>query len=285
MAIFASGIVIMQIPPIPRLAHLVRHFLILESPAPQRTIHRLIPDGNPGIVFNYGAGFEGHGESFGRYSAPIQSYGDSSGLLPVSFVYGQVTRPHPLVSTGDIGAFIVVLRPYALALLTGLPANSFTDRVVPLGQVWRGEATELERQLHRAAGDQQRLDLVQRFLLQRHARLPDPMIIHSLEWLKSQETPGIEALATELEIGRRTLERVFQTTVGIPPKQFAGILRTQHFLKALHQQESLTQLAYKFGYYDQSHLIRDFKMKTGITPGKYFAARDALALNFIQFAE
>jgi len=263
MAIFVSGIVIMQIPPIPRLAHLVRHFLILESPGPVKTIHRLIPDGNPGIVFNYGAGFE---------------------LFPASFVYGQVTRPHPLVSTGDIGAFIVVLRPYALALLTGLPASSFTDRVVPLGQVWGGEAAVLERQLLRASGDQQRLDLVQRFLLQRHARLADPMITRSLDWLENREKPGIEALATELEIGRRTLERAFQTAVGIPPKQFAGILRTQHFLKALHQRESLTQLAYEFGYYDQSHLIRDFKAKTGITPGKYFAARGVLALNFIQFA-
>ena len=275
MAIFVSGIVIMQIPPIPRLAHLVRHFLILESPGPVKTIHRLIPDGNPGIVFNYGAGFE----------SQLGGYGDSPGLFPASFLYGQVTRPHPLVSSGDIGAFIIVLRPYALALLTGQPASTFTDRVVPLGQVWGGEAAVLERQLLRASGDQQRLDLVQRFLLQRHARLPDPMITHSLDWLENQETPGIEALATEMALGRRTLERVFQRTIGVSPKQFAGIRRTQHFLKGLHQGDSLTQLAYEFGYYDQSHLIRDFKMKTGITPGKYFAARDALALNFIQFGD
>ena len=277
MAIFVSGTETMQIPPIPRLSHLVRHFLILESPAAAKTIHRLIPDGNPGIVFNYGGDFE-------RYGAPFGGYGGGSELFPASFVYGQVTRPHPLVSTGHIGAFIVVLRPYALALLTGLPANSFTDRVLPLEAVWGGEAAILGRQLLRATGDQQRLDMVQRFLLQRHTGLPDPTITYSLDWLEKQEAPGIEALATELAIGRRTLERIFQSAVGIPPKQFAGILRTQHFLRALHERESLTQLAYEFGYYDQSHLIRDFKTKTGITPGKYFAARDALALNFIQFA-
>lgn len=277
MVIFVSGTVIMQIPPIPRLSHLVRHFLILESPGPEKTIHRLIPDGNPGIVFNYGAAFEGYG-------APLHSYGGGSQLFPASFVYGQVTRPHPLASTGRIGAFIVVLQPYALALLTGLPANSFTDRVLPLGQVWGGEAAVLERQLLNATGDQQRLDMVQRFLLQRDALLPDPAITYSVDWLANQEAPGIEALASELGIARRTLERIFQRGIGVSPKQFAGILRTQHFLKALHQTESLTQLAYEFGYYDQSHLIRDFKTKTGITPGKYFAARDALALNFIQFA-
>src|SRR5579859_4107942 len=105
----------MQVPPIPKLSQLVRHFLILESPGGEKTIHRLIPDGNPCIVFSYGGGFEG---------------------FPASFVYGQVTRPHPLVSTGPIGAFIVVLRPYGLRLLSGLPAHAFTDRVLPAGQLW-----------------------------------------------------------------------------------------------------------------------------------------------------
>jgi AraC-like DNA-binding protein len=252
----------MQIPPIPAIAHLVRHFLILESPGRGTTIHRLIPDGNPGIVFTYGASFE---------------------AFPTSFVYGQVTRPHPIVSTGAVGVFIAVLRPYALYLLTGLPAHTLTDKVLPLQQVWGRDAGVFEERLLKAESDQQRLDLVQRFLLQRQTPLPDPEIVYSLDRL-TQQGLEIEALAIELSIRRRTLERMFQTTIGIPPKQFAGILRTQHFLKALHQTESLTQLAYEFGYYDQSHLIRDFKAKTGITPGKYFAARDALALNFIQFA-
>ena len=251
----------MQIPPIPSLSHLVRHFLILESPGEGTTIHRLIPDGNPGIVFNYGVSFAD---------------------FPTSFLYGQITRPHPIVSTGAIGVFIAVLHPWALRLVTRLPAYTLTDSVLPLRQVWGNDAGVLEGQLFNAGSDQQRLDLVQRFLLQRDTELPDPEILYSLDRLTEQGI-DIEGLAAELSIRRRTLERLFQTSIGIPPKQFAGIVRTQHFLKALHQTESLTQLAYEFGYYDQSHLIRDFKAKTGITPGKYFAARETLALNFIQF--
>ena len=251
----------MQIPPIPSLSHLVRHFLILESPGEGTTIHRLIPDGNPGIVFNYGVSFAD---------------------FPTSFLYGQVTRPHPIVSTGAIGVFIVVLHPYALSLLTGIVVQELRDTVMSVQEVFGGEAAVLERQMLNAGSDQQRLDLVQRFLLQRDTELPDPEILYSLDRLTEQGI-DIEGLAAELSIRRRTLERLFQTIIGIPPKQFAGIVRTQHFLKALHQTESLTQLAYEFGYYDQSHLIRDFKAKTGITPGKYFAARETLALNFIQF--
>src|ERR1700743_2243331 len=101
----------MQIPPIPQLSHLVRHFLILESPDAERGMHRLIPDGNPGIVFHYGLPFE---------------------PFPRSFAYGPITRPIDIVSTGAIGVFIVVLRPYGLSLLTDRPADTLTNTVLSL---------------------------------------------------------------------------------------------------------------------------------------------------------
>lgn len=244
----------MQIPPIPSLSHLVRHFLILESPSTEKTIHRLIPDGSPGIVFHYGAPF-----------APF----------PRSFAYGQITRPHNIVSTGPIGVFIVVLQPHALSQLTSHP---LTNSFIPLQQLWGAKADMLLK----ATSHQERLDRIQSFLLQYNIQPPGPIITQSLQWLEHNESPNIENLAKKLAISKRTLERTFKAAIGIPPKQFAGIIRTQHFLKALRT-ENLTRLAYQFGYYDQSHLIKDFKTKTGITPGKYFAAKDTLALNFIQF--
>lgn len=248
----------MQIPPPPQLSHLVRHFLILESPGSERTIHRLIPDGNPGIVLHFGT--------------PFQPF-------PKSFVYGQVTRPHSIVSNGNIGALIVVLRPQALQLITGLPPATLRDNVISL------QTKVLEDQLLEAPDHWTRIDHIQSFLLQYATWQPNPIIDYSIQWIEDHEAPNIEKLAAKLPISRRTLERIFQTAIGISPKQFAGIVRTQHFLKALSQtnKENITTLAYEFGYYDQSHLIRDFKTKTGITPGKYFAAKNALALNFIQF--
>jgi AraC-like DNA-binding protein len=254
----------MQIPPIPRLSHLVRHFLILEGPGLDKAIHRLIPDGNPGIVFHYGAPFH---------------------AFPANFAYGQVTRPHTIVSGGPMGAFIVVLHPQALSQLTGLPAHTLTNTFLPLQQLWGAKADTLHNQLIRAASHQQRLDCVQSFLLQYTPQPPNRIITYSLQWMEYQETPQMEELAGRLSIGIRTLERVFKTVIGISPKQFAGIIRTRHFLKALKQTdtENITGLAYQFGYYDQSHLIKDFKKKTGITPGNYFTAKDTLALNFIQF--
>jgi AraC-like DNA-binding protein len=250
----------MQIPPIPQLSHLVRHFLILESAGTERVLHRLIPDGNPGIVFHFGALFE---------------------PFPRSFAYGPITRPQNIVSDGPIGVFVVVLQPYAMSLLTNRPAHTFVNSVLSLHEFRGGLVAE--RRLLYCTSHQQRLDVIQRFLLRFEPLSPDPMVSYSLQWLEEHEAPAIEELAGELSVGRRTLERAFQSTIGISPKQYAGILRTQHFLKALScvHAESITGLAYEFGYYDQSHLIRDFKTRTGITPGRYVAG-GALALNFIR---
>jgi AraC-like DNA-binding protein len=243
----------MQITPIAPLAHLVRHFLILESPGNEKTLH---------------------------YGVPLHPF-------PKSFAYGQVTRPHSIVSTGKLATFIVVLRPHALSYLTGLPAYTFTDTAIALQDIWGPKATLLEKQMINASDHRTRIEHIQAFLLQKITHLPsgNELIEHSLQQLEEQENLNIEQLVRQLSIGRRTLERTFRTAIGVSPKQFAGIIRTQHFLKALSQTrtENITRLAYEFGYYDQSHLIRDFKTKTGITPGKYFAAKDTLALNFIQF--
>ena len=81
----------------------------------------------------------------------------------------------------------------------------------------------------------------------------------------------IDQLAEEFLYSRRYIEKAFQTTLGITPNQLCRIVRFQNFLYNLSRkpQYKLTELALENGYYDQSHLIRDFKYFTSTTPKKY----------------
>jgi AraC-like DNA-binding protein len=54
--------------------------------------------------------------------------------------------------------------------------------------------------------------------------------------------------------------------VGASPKQLASIVRFRHAVRAYRPGLTLTQLAYDAGYFDQSHLIREFRAFTGLTP-------------------
>ena len=68
----------------------------------------------------------------------------------------------------------------------------------------------------------------------------------------------------------RQFERRFLTEVGIRPKVFAKIARFEAALdyKARFTAVPWTDVAYRFGYYDQMHMIHDFGEFTGGTPGK-----------------
>jgi AraC-like DNA-binding protein len=82
----------------------------------------------------------------------------------------------------------------------------------------------------------------------------------------------------------RHIERLFMESVGINPKNFANIIKLHSFLKQLKkttEKASLTELVYQSGYADQSHLIKEFKKITGMTPTAYKNNKNKLAINFL----
>jgi len=72
-----------------------------------------------------------------------------------------------------------------------------------------------------------------------------------------------------LSVGERQLRRLFHQEVGISPKSFARIVRNQFTLyELINSQNSKTY--YDF-YFDQSHMIKEMKSLTGLTPKQVLA--------------
>jgi AraC-like DNA-binding protein len=267
----------MQIGSTPELSRLVKHFLIVEDDSLAGVAHRLIPDGNPGIVFHHGVPF-------------LQKLeGDSSCIQqPLSFIYGQVTKTVDLISQGRIGMIVVVLQPYAIQSLTGFPAHRLTNTMASLGEIWGEEGAQLERSVLSATDIAGKMALIETFLRGKCPVTSDTVVEFSIDWMIAHADSGsVQELVAELPVGERQLERAFKTHVGVSPKMFAGMVRMQYFLKSIARpgEENLTSLAYGSGYYDQAHLVNAFKRKSGITPKRYRAVADFLALNFIQFVD
>jgi AraC-like DNA-binding protein len=92
---------------------------------------------------------------------------------------------------------------------------------------------------------------------------------------------AIEALSTELGCSRRRLERAFDEHVGLPPKLLARILRFQRvYRRAQGERVDWIGLALDAGYYDQAHLIRDFRAFAGTTPASLLALEGPLTASF-----
>lgn len=79
---------------------------------------------------------------------------------------------------------------------------------------------------------------------------------------------SIAQIAQTLRVSARHLERGFAREVGLSPKTLARVLRFQRAFQwlAAPARRPAAEIALACGYYDQSHLIRDFRQFAGSTP-------------------
>lgn len=97
------------------------------------------------------------------------------------------------------------------------------------------------------------------------------------EYMKSRiyESRGkinIRELSKETGFSECYMRRVFQQIHGVAPKTFERFVRFQYLLQDLDRKQGvlcLEDMALEHGYYDQSHMINEFKCYAGVTPDVY----------------
>jgi AraC-like DNA-binding protein len=90
----------------------------------------------------------------------------------------------------------------------------------------------------------------------------------AIRLLEGDET-RVENVAKQLGITARHLRRAFLESVGIGPKDFARTVRLQRAVQRAAASDDWGRIAADVGYYDQAHLIADFRELVGLTPSAY----------------
>jgi AraC-like DNA-binding protein len=80
-------------------------------------------------------------------------------------------------------------------------------------------------------------------------------------------------VAGKLGVTPRHLRRTFAEQIGVGPKEFARMVRLHAAIRAGATFSDWAQIAAEAGYYDQSHLIADFRDLVGLTPRAFFEGR------------
>ncbi|WP_367135608.1 helix-turn-helix domain-containing protein [Saccharothrix sp. HUAS TT1] len=172
-----------------------------------------------------------------------------------AFVVGP--RDRARYTTGPAARRTVVrLAPGRAQAVLDVPVDELVDRVVPLSEVWGrpvGDVAALRSALldRLASTDPERSDLV-------HAAV------------RLLRTRGVADTARALGTSERHLRTVFTRAVGLSPKRYARVDRVRRVV-ARGGRGGWARLAAELGYYDQSHLSREFRATMGVPPGAYLA--------------
>ena len=223
----------------------------------------IVPDGCMEMIFHYGDFY-------------YQYLPDGSKIKqPRCFVFGQLTQKLEIEPSGDSGMFAVRFKPEGLQPISQMAAKEFQDSAVPLDKVLGPEGLSLGSKILDASTSEERIKLIEHYLTAtfESSAIADSIVNDAVNTIiSSQGRQKINELPIESSVSRRTLERRFTDTVGVNLKQLSKIIRLKTAVHKMINKEynTLTELAYDNGYYDQAHFIKDFKKYTGLTPKDFF---------------
>lgn len=80
----------------------------------------------------------------------------------------------------------------------------------------------------------------------------------------------IDEIAVKNNWSRQYLNRIFKKTVGKSPSEYRKIHRFRSAIMNQKDHKNLTELSLEGSFYDQSHLIKDFRELTNISPNSFF---------------
>jgi AraC-like DNA-binding protein len=203
---------------------------------------------------------------------------------PQGFVAGMMSCPHRVELTAPVLTVAVRFLPGAARAFFGLPLHALQDGHPALPALWMPhEAEALAAALwEREQTVEQRLATIERALLARlrrhQADRGDRLVRAAVGLIEgSGGALRVEELAQSLGVSRQHLALQFRERVGLNAKTFAMVCRFRRAGSALRGLEGAAVdwagLASECGYYDQSHLIHEFRQFAGETPEAFARGR------------
>jgi AraC-like DNA-binding protein len=188
---------------------------------------------------------------------------------PIVVIGPQYSRVDLMVNN-KLKAIRVDFRPGGLYRLLKIPMHELFDDGFNASSLLGYEMDHLNERILNAHNMEAAKNIVEEYLLKKRVSLSTalPLDVAMFELMRSNGSISMEKIASISCLSLRQFERKCKERIGMSPKPYARIAR---FSKAYRLRESSptlswTSIAYEAGYFDQMHMIRDFKEFTGVTP-------------------
>ena len=171
----------------------------------------------------------------------------------------------------------VCFRPgYLYQLLNKFPIQDFQGKELDAELFDSRGIVKLNEQLQETNNYLLMIEFIERYLLKQLAYVNVEIlpIDRAIDFLKHSTAPvSLDWLADQACLSTRQFERNFISRMGMTPKFYARISRFDRAFKTKLKNPEMgwLQVAYNCGYFDYSHLMRDFRQFAEVSPSMLIA--------------
>ena len=173
----------------------------------------------------------------------------------------------------------VHFKPGGSTAFFSIPAGELHNQIISLEELWKESAKELRERLQSKPKIEERFQTLEQFLF-RVMQPPDrhQAIDFALREFERSPASPVSTVINQVGLSNRHFNKLFRDRVGLTPKLYCRVRRFQQVLRLIEGKKQINwvDIAFTYGYFDQTHLIHDFRTFANCTPTGYVAKRGFL---------
>lgn len=202
---------------------------------------------------------------------------DCSSIQPEAYCYGSLLKPRDRSYTQTLSEgkkiFGVRFLPGKGILPGGIPKSSVLDKIINLSDVMCDTTlinkiaccNDFIKQIEIFM--QAYIPAYNKYMINDRKKEIYNYIVDQI--IKNRGNIKVEDISSEIGCSTRYINKIFHEVYGMSPKMFFKIIRFQGVLSEFRDNIKAIDAAIDLGFTDQSHLGREFKEFTGMTPKRY----------------
>ena len=254
-----------KITPHPCLDKIIDYYWIEKN---GRSSVKVLPDGTTSIIFNMGNSI--------NISDDNGCYKETSNNL----IVGTHKKYYLLDEKKDTHLIGIKFKQGGAYHFFKIPMLEFSNKIINLDDLINGESEKLRGQLKEVNGVDEIKKVLDYYLLIKTDMLTgvNDIVDFAIKKVKANGSPSlIKNLCESANISNKHLITLFNEKIGLSPKIIQRLNKFIRVIETIQNRKTISwpQVAYECHYYDQAHLINDFKSFSGLSPKTYYDNENA----------
>lgn len=190
---------------------------------------------------------------------------------------------HPstkLLVNGNVDILGICFQPDGVYPFFKTPLSEFSNHILGVTDIGLTNFLEINQRLKEASNTITRLDLLEEELLKSlRESSKTPENFHQIFLTASNGKPiNLNEFCRSNNLSLRQLERLYLKYIGLPASTYNTLRRFHGSMNQVLQTDhsKLSDVAYDYDYFDQTHFIREFKRFTGTSLKSFIKTKDSI---------